>query len=191
MAWPQISRVARTAVVARLSDNATGFNPNLVTAMADADVEAPIGWRLPIDFGEGSQNFFQGDLNPEDIDSTTGSTYPALTLFSQKSANVNDEKFRLFAGPVLIKIRFFASWTSGSSLPDFETIGDCVEESFYETFNDNSPAIVQWSTGPNTLYNGEMSIDRSRLIKGGENWSQQFLVSLQMEVLASSFLTGP
>lgn len=186
MSWPKISRAARTAVLERLANISTGFNANLALAMADADIEPPIGWKLPIDFDSDSFNFWQADLKPDDKDSTSESTYPSIALFTKRSSNENAEKFRLMAGPVNMVLRFHASWLSSKALPDFETTIDCVEEALYQTFNSDAPDVVAWAVGPTILYNGDIAMIRSQLSKDGESWYQDLTASLVVEVFAST-----
>lgn len=186
MPWPQISRAARTAVVQRLNTAGTGFNANLTLAMADAAIDTPVGWDLPIVFDSPSFNFWQADLNPTQIDSTSVSSYPSIALFTKRSANDNTEKFRLVAGPVNLILRFHGSWPNSKALPDFETTMDCVEEALYQTFNSDVPDVVSWATGPNILYNGDLAIVRSQLSKDGESWYQDLTASMVVEVFAST-----
>lgn len=187
MSWPRISRAARTAIVERLANVTTGFNPNLLAAFADAGITAPRGWKIPIDFVGSSFNFFQADITPQDLDDTTVSTYPAMTLYTKRSDNQNLEKARMYTGPVIVKINFFASWISSKALPDFETVGDCYEEALFQTFNNTSnPAVVAWAVGPSLSYNGDLSIERSKLSKDGENWFQDYMATLIVDVFASS-----
>jgi hypothetical protein len=186
MPWSQISRGARTAVVERLANVSTGFNPNLALAMADADIEAPAGWKLPIVFEAPTFNFWQADIAPAELDPTSPVTYPSMALFSKRSANENADKFRLFAGPVNLTLCFFASWMSSKALPDFETIGDCVEEALVQTFNSDAPDIVSWATGPNILYNGDIAISRSKLSRDTESWYQDYVANLVVEVFANT-----
>ncbi len=186
MSWPKISRAARTAVVERLGNVTNGFNPNLVSAMADAAIEVPSGWKLPIVFSPPTFNFWQADIAPAELDPTSISSYPSMALFSKRSANTNMDKFRLFAGPVNLTLCFFASWMSSKALPDFETIGDCVEEALVQTFNSDDPAVVAWATGPTILYNGDISIARSKLSRDTESWYQDYVANLVVEVFANT-----
>lgn len=186
MPWPKISRGVRLAVVDRLSNVINGFTPNLLLAIADAGIAVPDGWTLPIDFGVESLNFFQADIDPHDLDDTTPTTFPAMTVYSDRSANTNDEKFRLFAGPVTIHVRMFVSWTSSAALPDFETIGDCVEEAFYQTFNSSDPAVVAWACTDQFAYNGELAFARGKLSQDGESWFQDYGVSIAVDAYANS-----
>lgn len=180
MPTPQISRAARTRIQARLADVATGFNPYLVAAMADASLATPIGWKLPINFGAPSFNFFQADLTADELDETTNVTYPVITLFATGLVEQNLEKFRLFSGAVTFGLNVFLSWKSGRALPDFETAIDCVEEALLRTFN-GSP-VSAWATDDQLVYNGEISCQRSGLSKATENWYQALASRLTVEV---------
>src|SRR5881394_893370 len=135
MPVPKISRLARTRIVERLAHNSTGFNAYFNAAIQDAAIDLPLGWKLPINFEAGSRNFFQGGINAFDLDSTSISTYPVITLYSLGASEQNNEKFRLFSGVVTFGLTVFCSWKSAKALPDFETPMDCVEEALYRTFN--------------------------------------------------------
>lgn len=176
----RISRQVRNAALTRLSDVSTGFNPRLTLALADAGLVLPYGFVLPIDFSPASLNFFQADIVPADIDTTSASTYPAMVLFSNRSRDAKLEKFNLFAGPVFISIKFFVSWINSRLLPDFETFGDCVEEAMYGTFND--PALRDWGNALGVVWNGDISFERSRLTQDAKNWLQSYHIPLTFEL---------
>src|SRR6185437_11801779 len=106
----QVSRAGRLAIVERLSDANTGFMPLFTAALADAGVEIPEDWVLPIDFTAGSTNFFQANITPDLIDQGSSMTLPLMTVFWRGSRNANLEKFFTFAGPVQFGINFFTTW---------------------------------------------------------------------------------
>jgi hypothetical protein len=180
-----ISRAVRIATKNRLAHASTGFTPRLETELATASFVAPPNFVLPIQFDGSGYNFFEADINPQDLDETSEVRYPFLTLFTPRSRNQNLEKFSLFAGPVAIQINVFASWMNESALPDFETFGDCVESAMYGTFNDQ--ALRDWANiasipgQANLVWNGNLAFERSRVIQAGENWLQSYSAQLAFE----------
>lgn len=180
MPTPRISRAARIAIVSRLSNVTTGFTPNLVSRLADAGITPPIGWKLPISYDAGSFNFFQGDLSAQDLDNTSTITYPAQTLFSTGAVNNNREKFHMFAGTCVFGLNTMCSWKSGKALPDFETVMDCVEEALFITFNSQNNQA--WATDDQLSYNGDLSLQRTKLSKGAENFYQAMIGRLTIDV---------
>jgi hypothetical protein len=178
----QISRITRAAILARLSDPDTGFAPRLTASFIDAGISPPIGVQLPISYAPGSRNFFQANIWPKDLDESTTVTYPFQTLYSDDSRNANLEKFATFAGPVQIGLNCFWSWKASAGLYDMETPGDCYEEAFYGTFND--PAIADWSQtfDGRIVFNGDISLKRTKITMDAENWIQGFLGVIGVDV---------
>lgn len=179
----QVSRACRTAIIFRMANVSNGFTPRLLAALSDAAIALPTGWRLPILFDNSGRNFFNADIDPGDLDSTSSITYPAMALYALRAVNQNKEKFRAFSGEVEFGLNFFATWINSRALPDFETVMDCVEEALIGTFN--AELTIDWSVGNSLVYNGDISIARSRLSKDSANWFQTLASRLTLEVHAA------
>jgi hypothetical protein len=182
----RISRIAMGGVVQRLANPDTGFNPRLVTAMSDAGLSAPNGFKLPISFAANSRNFYQADVAPPDFIRTTAYTLPMMTLFSVSSTNKRLEKFATFAGTVELRMNIWFSWSASRALQDMESIGHCFEEAIIGSFNDEP--IADWSLQYDSrlVYDGDVWMRRSAIERDEESWSQQLQVGMLMDVQAHS-----
>jgi hypothetical protein len=194
----KVSRFARSAVKARLANTVSGFNPRLTAALADAGLTtlAP-GFTLPLSFADDSKNFFQADLDETDFERSTAFTFPFLTLYTIKSTNTHEEKFRSFDGVVVLGMSIYVSWTSSGARRDMESVVDCFEEALYQTFDsmENNPeatgqVIAEWANaysvaaGSNfsLVYNGDLDVARGKIKSGGHNWVQPIYAQMTVEV---------
>jgi hypothetical protein len=180
----QVSSAGLAASLKRLSDTNTGFMPLFTTALADAGIEIPEDWVLPIDFMPGSTNFFLADITPALIDQGATMTFPLMTLFWRGSRNANLEKFFSFSGPVNFGINFFTTWEAQNPYPNMAAIASAYEASILSTFN--APAIADWSQQAKMqlVYNGDLQIEPGPILMGGESVLQCYYGSLGMDIHA-------
>jgi hypothetical protein len=173
----QISKRVRDAVLAKLAHVTVGFNANLAAAVATASygTEQP----FTIDWSAGtSKNLFIGPLAPSQIDDTTPSAYPLVSLYTVRSGQTGAQKFNLFSGEVVMGLDFHLSWIDSKARPIFDDRADLVEDAVVKTFNDASfvpPSAVS--------YNGDVTLDRGPVSEGdGENWRQTLSFRLTFTV---------
>lgn len=172
----RISAVVRDAVLARLSDPATGLNANLAAVAGEA---YGLTEDYSIDWGPKSKQFFQGALLPGDVEDSVAAKYPMVMLYTTGSRNQNLQKFTLFSGIVDIAVDVHLSWRAGAALRDFESLGDAFEDAIYKTFNDSAWAA---SYGLPIAYNGDLQMTKRPLEMAGEHWRQTLQFSLTFEV---------
>jgi hypothetical protein len=180
----QVSSAGLAAALRRLSDANTGFTPLFTTALADAGIEIPEDWILPIDFTANSTNFFQANITPDLIDQGATMTFPLMTLFWRGSRNANLEKFFTFSGPVQFGINFFTTWEAQNPYGNMAAIASAYEAAILSTFN--APAIADWAqqTKMQLVYNGDIQIEQGPILMGGESVLQCYYGTLGMDIHA-------
>lgn len=171
---PQITKKVRDAVRTRLADPVGGFNAHLAAVAPTYGVQA-----FTIDWTAASKRFFQGFLNPDDVDQSAVSNYPLVMLYGLSSGNENRQKFSLFSGTVALGLDFHLTWRAGNALRNFEDLCDAVEDAVYRTFNDPAWAA---SYGAPLAYNGEIVLSRRPIELAGEHWRQTILFRLTFQV---------
>ena len=178
----KITRVARAAAKDRLAHETSGFNPLLVASLADMSITTPAHWRLPIDFTNGSRNFFQADLSPEDFAASTAYTIPFVTLFAVSSATQNLAKFHAFAGPVTLGVNVYVTWPGSRALTEMESVCDAIEETVFGCFN--AKAVAEWALEADArlVYNGDLAFQRSRIQRSADTWRQDLYGRLILDV---------
>lgn len=178
----KVTRVVRAAARARLADETTGFNPLYAAALADLGITTPANFRLPVDYGDTSRNFFMADIAPEDFSASTAYTWPFQTLFAISSINANRAKFHAFSGPVVMGVNTYITWPGTKALVEMEDVCDAVEDALYETFN--AKAIAEWALEADhrLVYNGDFTFQRSAIKRSAESWRQDLYGKLTLDV---------
>jgi len=150
----------RGAIATRLEDPVYGYNACIAPFATELSVTIP-----PIDF-TGTSQFFQAYCDPELIEDGTPFAFPLLLLYSLSSDNSKPlEKFREFAGIVMMQIMVCHSWSMDSIDPSaFENTADCVEAAMYQVIN--SQTAPAWLP-PCAIYDGQMKQTRHPVTAGG------------------------
>ena len=169
----QISKRVRDAVQWFLANPTTGFNQAIAATASDGSFNA-----FQINFGAKSKNFFLGQIDPLEIESTTPAQFPVMCLYVVGSANTNKQKFCLFSGEVTIGIDVMVSWKSSAGNIDFDTIPSAIEDAIYSVLN--TADFGSWNIP--SSYNGIISIARGPIDKGAEHWIQTLSARLTVEV---------
>jgi len=130
---PQVSKLFRDAVIAKLSHATTGFNARLAAVASTYGITA-----FEIDFTTGS-NFFQGALTPDVLARSSRVQAPFMCLYATGWHNENQEKSRVFSGPVDLTLDVELAWQQDN--PDetnFESMADAVEDVILATLNEST-----------------------------------------------------
>ena len=143
-----------------LADPSSGFNAVMGSLCDTYNIEP-----FTIDFGPASRNFFQGWYGPTVLDETSNVKYPVMCLYTVKSQNTNQEKFRLFSGSVMMGLDVYLTFRKSSAPQDTETLGDAVESTMYTVFDGDTAY-------GDVLYNGDLLIQKGPLQLGASNWIQ-------------------
>jgi hypothetical protein len=170
----QISKHVRTAVYNFLSDPGFGFNPTLASICSDYSIASA----FTINFASNSPNFFQGFYSAKDLIGTSVISFPIMTLYTQKSANQNNEKFHVFSGSVLIGIDTYISFPQSRALTNSDDLSDAVEATFYNVFNQTA----NQATWGSVTYNADLYITRGPMSQAGTNWVQYMQAKLTVDV---------
>jgi len=176
MGYP-ITKLVLDQIFSRFIESGDGWNDVYNGLASDYSVEPD----MAIDFAPGSgfsANFALANIAPRDRMTTSNFKFPFMSLFSLKSVNTNLEKYQMFAGEVVIGFNVFLSWKGSKIALDMESIANCVEETAFTIFNrarHAHPEDQDWGDGP--VYNGDLSLTRSRIERGAEFWDQ--LLSFQ------------
>ena len=155
-----IAGKVRQAIAARLEDPAYGYNACVQPFAEELGAVVP-----QINF-TGTAQFFQAYCDPELIEDGTPFTFPLILLYSLSSDNTKPiEKFREFAGVVLMAVEVVHSWSMDSIDPAaFENTADCVEAAMYQVINAQTAGT--WLP-PCVLYDGYMKQTRHPVTMGG------------------------
>jgi len=164
----QISARARAALLGALSAR---FNPLLSALAGDYGVDP-----FTLDFISvpKSQNVFLGAIDPSDLEATTVYKLPVLAVYTSASVNQRKQLPATFAGIVRMGADVALSWRGGSAQQDFESLGDAIEDVMNQIANELAQA--GWVV--------TMSMDRSPVKRGQQNWYQLLRFSFLFEVLA-------
>lgn len=171
----QISKMARTAVSTFLSDPDVGFNPTLAAVWSDYGIS---GSPFTINFASNSPNFFQGFYAAKDLIASSNVTFPAISLYTVKTANTNNEKFHLFSGSIMIGIDTYVSFPQSRALTNSDDLTDAVEATYYNVFH----TLDNQSLWGNVTYNGDLYVTRGPVLMGGPNWIQLMQARLTVDI---------
>jgi hypothetical protein len=177
MALNKISQYAVNAVITRLSDPATGFNPGIATnaAIYGLPVFIQINWTST------STNFVKAQVDPENLEKSGILTYPFICIYTKETANQNLTKFSQFSGLIRVILEVHLSYIPIRGIQDHESYGNCVEDVLYDVIN--RVQNQNWSSGNIPLiYNGGMRIKRNPLVWSAQNWKQALGAELIFQV---------
>lgn len=161
----QISKKVRDTARTVLADGTRGFNAAYASLVGTYGTPT-----MAIDFTNGSANFIQGQLTPDQADASGDYTYPTLVLFTAQSVNTNDRKFAQFAGRVEVGLDVWLSRLEDEVVQDTESWGDAIEDAMFGVLNGTFG--TQSFTQAGLIYNGDLSLTRNPVTLAGENWLQ-------------------
>lgn len=172
-----LSNQVRSAMASRLQDPTYGYNA------AIAQFSGQLGISLPqVDFTSGVQ-FFQAYVSVDQMESDTPTTFPLLLLYSISSENTNLEKFREFAGPILMGVEVIHTWDKEELDPTLhEDTADAVEAAVIQCFNEHW-AGESSNYPPCIHYNGRIRHVKYPLQPSGEGYllRQAFGLTFQLQ----------
>jgi hypothetical protein len=160
-----VSHHCRSVVQALLSDGTAGFNTTLATISESYGIDP---YTINFDGTARNKNFFTGYYGPKVLDETSNFKYPVACLYTIKSQNNNQEKFRTFSGSLMLGFDVYLSFAKSAALPDTDTIGDATEETMYNVFQTES----HFTFFQDVIFDGDLTISRSPLSLGASNWIQ-------------------
>jgi hypothetical protein len=161
---PEYASLVRDVVVAQLEDSGHGFNFQFALTAAAAGVPAFV-----IDWSATSFNFFEAQIDPVDIEGSTPMKYPIVTLATLSEDNTLREAFVTFSGSVSMELAIYLSFRKSGVPRNVEATMNAVTAALVRTFCDPGAASTANFTGPVT-YNRRISVKRTRLQTGAENW---------------------
>ncbi len=187
MSFP-ITTLVLDAIETKLSDDAEGINPvfNALAAgygLTPPDPNATLAINFVADTAGASNNFVRANIDPDEWEARGAYKFPLVTLFGARSTNKNYQKFHQFSGDVQVGLHVFLSWRQSRLKIDFQSYADCMEETVVTLFNrarNAFPIDQEWGDG--IVYNGDISLTRSRIGKGGEGWSQLLAFQAEFQV---------
>jgi len=162
----------RNAVKAQLADAVKGLNANLVTYSAAYGVPA---WAF--DFGAGSVNFFEANVDYGTSEETDIPQLNMLTLYGGRIASFRDGNQRQmgvsFSGTVEMQCDMYVG-ALGESIQKFEAYVDTATAAMLATMNNvNNQAglnAADASTRSGKVYNMELDVVPAKCQQDGENW---------------------
>ena len=168
----QISKRVRDQIRTFLAAS-DGFNFTLESVSSTYGITP-----FSINFGAGSFNFFQGQVDPRQLEATSVIKYPLICLFSQSIEDDNEQKFQLFSGKVNMILDVHMNFQPAKALLDFESMDDAIEDTIVQIMNRQSNQT--WDM--ETVYNGNVSLARFPVSLGATNWRQTLRFKLAFEV---------
>jgi hypothetical protein len=171
----KVSQQVITAVLARIADPTTGFNPGIATNAAIYGLNTCF---ISINWSNTSINFYQAQIDPELLEKSGLLKYPFACLYTKESGVTNDQKFTQFSGLVRVVLEFHMSWTQIKGLQNHEAYGNCVEDVVFDVIN----RVENQNWGKPLTYNGQIQCKRGPLIYGAQNFKQVIGFSMMFQV---------
>lgn len=160
----EYAALVRDVVVAQLSDPSHGFNYQMSVVAAAQGVTA-----IAFDWSATSNNFFEAQIDPEDLEGSTSLRYPIATLAVTREMNSLMQMYETFSGAVQMEFKVYLSFKQSSVPRNVEKTISAVTAAVIRTFCDTSAASTGNFTGPVT-FNRAIDITRPRIEMGAENW---------------------
>jgi hypothetical protein len=164
MLSPEYAGQVRDVAVAQLEDVTRGLNVQLAITLGAAGL--PV---FAFDWSATSINFFEVQLDPGDIESTTPLKYPLCTLSVLQEDNQLDQTYITFSGQIVMELCLYISFIQSGVPRNVEKTLNAVTAAVIRTFCDSSAAATANFTGPVT-FNRKLAVKRSRLQMGAQNW---------------------
>jgi len=162
----QYSGQVRDTVLAQIADDTRGFNAQIAVTMPAAGLQPfTIDWNP-----DKSLNFFEANMNPEDIEATTPFRYPVATLYTPDEEDTLDQAFITYSGSVRMALSIYLSFLPSGIPRTIERSQNAVAAAIIRTFCDPSAAAQANFTGT-VNYNRRIRISRIKPFMGsGQNW---------------------
>lgn len=169
-------KTVRDAIVAVLSDAATGFNARL-NASAIAYGIVP----FTIDFTGAAQNFALCKIEPKDIELCELLSFPAACLYTEEAADTGIPRGITFSGEVIACLDFYLRQHTGVESFDSESMLDAIEDAAMSAIN--NPA-VHWpiSSAISAIFARKNSANRDHLVQLGDGFGQRIGMRILFEV---------
>jgi hypothetical protein len=169
-------KTIRDAIVAVLSDAATGFNARL-NASAAAYGIVP----FTIDFTGAEQNFALCRIDPQNIELCELLNFPAACLYTEEAADTGLPRGIAFSGEVIACLDFYLRQRTGAEAFDSESMLDAIEDAAMSAIND--PA-VRWpiSSAISAIFARKNSAGRDHLVPLGDGFGQRIGMRILFEV---------
>lgn len=185
MSFSEAVQPVQLAILARLSDNTIGFNPNFAAAVSTGIYNLPaeatattVDWTLEgpnVGFG-----YLETSLNA--LTETSNFAFPFFTI-----EVVNGQAYQpgqgkslfsyRFSGPLKCGIQAILSWEA-AQITDFSGYANAVVDSILATMN--APGITPFGLGDGSVYAGQMTFAKSPVRKGGLDWFQSITFSFDL-----------
>src|SRR4051794_30540442 len=171
----EYSQQVRDRVIAQLSDGTLGFNAHIAAIAADYGIQP-----FTLNFSEGSNNFFETNIDPDEIETSSPLKYPLATLCTLSSENIHRSMYQTFSGAVNMALTIYITWPVPRVPQNTERLANAVEAAMIRTFC--NPQAMGNFTGPVT-YNRVLGASRAPVQIGGEHWRQplRFTLSFQLD----------
>lgn len=172
-----VSKRIRDQIKTRLADATYGFNPTY-----DANSQIYGVTPYTVDFNDpASKTFFLGQIDYNQLILTSPvktSSQGVLMLYTTRVQDTHVQKFQRFSGVVDAALDVYYSHKRSSALQDFESTGDCLEDTVLDILN--RQANQNWDYA--TVWNGNVQFLRYPVRQAGESWLQPFRFQMQFEV---------
>jgi hypothetical protein len=170
----EFAKQVRDRALAQLADSSNGFNAHLAAVAADYGIDA-----FTLDFSGASKNFFETQLDPDDIEASTPLRYPMACLYTVQEDNALRQAGITFSGTVAMGLDIFISWRKAGIPQNTELLASAVTAAVIRTFcNPDGQANF---TGPVTFVRA-LKARRSPVETGGEHWRQPLRFSLVFQL---------
>jgi hypothetical protein len=176
---PQITKAARTALVARLGDPAYGFNAAHAAIYSEYGLTAPIAVNWTPNAPANVRQLYQSYHTDKDIVAAGIAKFPIVCVYGESAVNKDDEKFHQFAGVVQIAIDFFSSFKAEKALPSADDTIDSIEDALVTCINSQSWTAANTST---VVYEGDIMFQRFAIKPDDQNWLQLLRTRLKFAV---------
>lgn len=170
----RVSKRVRDAVRARLQNEIDGLNPMLEAACREYGIpEIRFNWA-------GSTQFFQGWIDPADIEGTTVLKYPLLLLYTVTVGDLKAIKFKRFSGNVQIGMEVHVSLLPKFAPADMESYQDAVEDAVVACMHGDNHDAEFAAAGAHFMR--DTQFQRQPVQTGGENWIVSQVIGMSFEV---------
>jgi hypothetical protein len=183
---PEVRKLVTSSLYTLLSSSSTGFNQQYAAALATNVY--PSAEPIEIDWTPGikgannvdPKQFFIGELDEIQIDSSQLLTYPACNLYTLEidgGASNSREKHRKFSGIVTVGLKWFLKHRDGIEQDDVEDTVGAIDDAVLEILY-----LIGGGTFPGINYNGDYKSGPARHELIGNGWRTTFPSTILFEV---------
>ena len=176
-ASPQVLKMVSDAFIARLANESTGFNANLVGVAQGYQITP-----YEIDFrSDRSKTFFKGRIDLATLEGSTAlSQKTIMTLATPWARVTNETKFRTFSGQIGLVIEVWLSIKSQDPT-SWDQYVQATFDALLQSLNDQD--LLDWSTP--VVYNYDLSFQAGMVVASREWWGQRLTFQASCEVHTS------